>query len=143
MKKRKITLGGYFLLSIGVSALIIHTALPYYCLTSIAFLGWNIYWSYAYVQKRMFILFPMMSFLGALSTIKKRVNFEDVFLNVSAPVILLLFLKVLQYHAVLAIGTMLFAGIIFGLAIRAESWISKGNTDAFSIIVRVRLKQPM
>ena len=114
MKKRKITLGGYFLLSIGVSVLIIHTALPYYCLTSIAFPGWNIYWSYADVQKRMFILFPMMSFLGALSTIKKRVNFEDVFLNVSAPVIWLLFLKVLQYHAVLAIGTMLFAGIIFG-----------------------------
>lgn len=118
MKKRKITLGGYFLLSIGVSVLIIHTALPYYCLTSIAFPGWNIYWFYADVQKRMFILFPMMSFLGALSTIKKRVKF----------------LKVLQYHAVLAIGTMLFAGIILGLAIKAGSWISKGNTDTFSIM---------
>lgn len=99
MKKRVITKWSYLGLSVGIATLIIFTALPYYLLTSISFPGWNIYWSYEYVQQRMLRLFPGMALLGAVTTLrKKKYTLEDIFLNVAAPLIVLLTLKVAQYH---------------------------------------------
>lgn len=98
MKFRKMKKASYIALSVGIAALIIFTALPYYLKTSIAFPDLDIYWSYADVQAKMLILFPGTAFLGAVTTLKKRNTVEDVFLNVAAPLCILLVLRCMQYH---------------------------------------------
>lgn len=107
--KRTIKRGSYIVSSVGLAVLIIFTALPYYCLTSIAFPGWNIYWSYGEVQKKMFFLFPGLALLGAVTTLKKRNSFQDVLINVAAPLNILLILKTLQYYPVITFGVLIAA----------------------------------
>lgn len=110
MRYRKIlSKSSYLLLSVAAALLLIFTALPYYCLTSIAFPGWNIYWGYEEIQRNMMILFPTLSFIGAVTTLKKKNSVEDLFLNISAPLVVLIFLKVLQYHVVYSINALLIA----------------------------------
>ena len=98
MKRRILMKSTYIGLSVGMASLLIFTALPYYLQTSIAFPGWNIYWSYADVQKKMMFLFPGLSFVLALTTLKKRNTWEDVFLNIAAPLTILLMMRCFQYH---------------------------------------------
>lgn len=107
MKFRCIKKASYVGLSVGIAALIIFTALPYYLQTSIVLPGWNIYWSYAAVQEKMMCLFPGMAFWGAITTLGKRNTMEDVFLNVAAPLTVLLAIRCLQYHLVLVIAILL------------------------------------
>jgi len=99
MKRRILTKSTYIGFSVGIASLIIFTALPYYLETSIAFPGWGIYLSYADVHEKMMWLFPGMAFILALTTLKKKNTWEDIFLNVSAPIIVLLVLRNAQYHS--------------------------------------------
>lgn len=96
-KKRVIKKSSYILVSVTIAMIIIFTALPYYCLTSIALPGWNIYWSYEEIQKKMLFLFPVLSGIGACSTIYKKNDIEDVVLNIALPFVVLLSLKTFQY----------------------------------------------
>lgn len=107
--KRTMKRGSYVVSSVGLAVLIIFTALPYYCLTSIALPGWNIYWSYGEVQEKMFFLFPGLAFLGAVTTLKKRNSFQDVLINVAAPLNVLLILKALQYYPVITFEVLIAA----------------------------------
>lgn len=107
--KKILSKSSYLLLSVATALLLIFTALPYYCLTSIAFPGWNIYWGYEEIQRNMMVLFPTLSFVGAVTTLKKKNSVEDLFLNISAPLVVLIFLKVLQYHFVYSINALVIA----------------------------------
>lgn len=109
--KRTMTKGSYIVCSVGLAVVIIFTALPYYCMTSITFPGWNIYWSYAEVQKKMYVLFAGLALLGAVTTLKKRNSFQDVFINVAAPLNVLLVLKTLQYHPLITCGVLAAAAV--------------------------------
>lgn len=109
--KRILAKSSYILVSVGIAFIIVFTALPYYCLTSIAFPGWNIYWGYNEVQRNMMILFPVLSFIGAVTTIKKKNYIEDIFLNVAFPLIILLILKVMQYHFFITIVAIIITGV--------------------------------
>lgn len=102
--KKTFTKTTYVALSVGIASLIIFTALPYYLLSSISYPGWNIFWGYEYVQQKMLWLFPGLAFAGAITTLKKRNTVEDVFFNIAFPLIILLVLKVVQYHPALTIG---------------------------------------
>lgn len=112
VRKRILSKGTYILMSLGTSFLICFTALPYYCMTSISFPGWNIYWSYDDVQRSMMLLFVIASFVGAITTLKKRNTMEDIFLNIGFPLVVLLTLKCLQYHVMYTISVLTFAIVL-------------------------------
>lgn len=109
--KRMLGKRTYISLSVGIAFLVIFTALPYYCLTSIAIPEWNIYWRYKDVQRNMLILFPALSFFGAVTTLKKKNYIEDIFLNIAFPLIILLILKVMQYRITLIIVIIIIVGL--------------------------------
>lgn len=114
MNKRKvfgkITYIGF---SVGLAALLIFTALPYYLLSTLSYGRWGMFYTYADVQRLMFFLFPVVAFISALSTIKKKNTILDVFINIAIPLIMLLVLKIAQYHLSLVIsiitGVLIFA----------------------------------
>ena len=125
---RTFTKTTYIALSVGIASLIIFTALPYYLLSSIGYPRLNIFWGYEYVQQKMMWLFPGLALAGAITTLKKRNTVEDVFLNVAFPLIILLVLKVVQYHPAFTIGAVTVA-VIFSITsivdINADMWTGK------------------
>ncbi len=138
MRKRVIAKkSAYIALSVGIAALIIFTALPYYLMSSICFPEWSIYWNYEVVQKNMMLLFPGLAFLGAVTTLKKRNTVEDVFLNVAFPMVLLLIAKVAQYHMAFTLGAMAGAAVYTIVEIAGSSWNGRrGKGDKFKKIRR-------
>lgn len=104
MNKRKI-LGKmtYIGFSVGLAALFVFTALPYYLLSTLSYGRWGMFFTYAEVQRLMFFLFPCVAFVSAVSTIKKKNTTLDVFINIAIPLIALLVLKIAQYHLFLVI----------------------------------------
>lgn len=99
----------YALLSIGVAMLLIVTAPPYYLTSSVCFPGWNVYWDYATAQKNMTIAFAVVSTLGVLTTLQKRVSLEDVLLNVMAPFVVLMVIKIFQFQILFVLTAVGFA----------------------------------
>ena len=97
-KKRIVGKIIYIVFSVGLASVLIFTAQPCYLLSTLSYGNWGIFWSYADVQRMMFFLFPGLALFFALSTIKKKNTILDVFLNVAAPLVLLLSLKIAQYH---------------------------------------------
>lgn len=107
--KRGLKKISYISISVAVAVIFIYSALPYYCITSLKFPGWNIYWDYGTVQRNMGITFIGLSGFGALSTLKKKNTVEDVVINIGLPLAVLLFLKVFQYHIFIACAILGFA----------------------------------
>lgn len=112
-KKRLVGKMTYIGFSVGLAALLIFTALPYYLLFTLSYGRWGMFFTYAEVQRLMFFLFPCAAFLSALSTVKKKNTILDVFINIIIPLIILLVLKIAQYHLFLVIsiitGVLIFA----------------------------------
>lgn len=106
----------YAILSIYFAILIIWTALPYYLLTPIIIKKENIYLPYGVVQTFMMLLFPGLALLGVLTTLKKKNTFEDVLLNCSQGMLVMLALKAAQYFLWLCVGSFVLAVVlcIFG-----------------------------
>lgn len=73
--KRKSTIKNstYVLVSLSLSLLIIFTAVPYWCLSSIVIPEAGIFVPYSTMQQVFLIVFPTCSLLGALTTLRKRV----------------------------------------------------------------------
>lgn len=135
MKKRIITKGSYILLSVSIAALIICTALPYYLLTSISFPGFSIFWSYEHVQRRMLWLFPVLALFGAITTLKKKVTFEDLFINCIQGLTILLGLKAAQYY--MPVVTITIAALLVFVSLIIKSvWHNSlyKNTNTFKKI---------
>ena len=94
----------YIGFSVGLAALLIFTAPPYYLLSTLSYGRWGMFFTYAEVQRLTFFLFPCAAFLSALSTVKKKNTILDVFINIAIPLIMLLALKIAQYHLGLVIS---------------------------------------
>lgn len=102
----------YTILSIYFAVLIIWTALPYYLLTPIIIKKENIYLPYGFVQALMLMLFPGLALLGVLTTLKKKNTFEDVLLNCSQGMLVMLALKAAQYFLWLCVGSFVLAAVL-------------------------------
>lgn len=98
--KKILSKGTYVILSVSLSLMLIWTGWPYFLLTSFSFSPFGIYWSYGQTQLFMLILFGITSFLLAITTLKKKVGLEDLFINVGTPLMLFLALKCAQYYAI-------------------------------------------
>ena len=112
-KKRLVGKMTYIGFSTGLAALFIFTALPGYLITTLSYGRWGMFYTYADVQKMMFFLFPVVAFISALSTIKKKNTILDIFINITIPLIVVLVMKIAQSHLFLVVsivvGILLFA----------------------------------
>ena len=92
MGKKYLGNRSYFIWSVVLASVFIFSALPYYTITTTAFL--SIYWNYGETQLRMYVIFIVMSSLGAISTFHKRKSFIDVLINLIHPLNVLLSFKI-------------------------------------------------
>lgn len=84
----------YLILSVLLAMVLMFTILPYYCISSITIPGIDLYFSYDEVYRFFYVFFPICSFFGAVTTLRKKKTPEDVLINVTLPLLGLLYLRV-------------------------------------------------
>lgn len=137
MKGRKSTLKNstYVLVSLSLSLLIIFTAVPYWCLTSIVIPEAGIFVPYSTMQQVFLIVFPTCSLLGALTTLHKRKSIEDIFINIAFPLLILIAVRVLQYFPI----GLLILGIVCVLVTLYKIYDYLGRYQALNVKRRRRI----
>lgn len=102
----------YLILSVLAAMILMFTILPYYCISSITIPGTDIYFSYDEVYRFFCVFFPICAFLGAVTTLRKKKTPEDVLINVTFPLLVLLYLRVYKEFLIICI-LLLFMVIAF------------------------------
>lgn len=84
----------YIFLSTAGAMLLMFTVLPYYCISPLTIPSTDIYFSYDEVYRFCLFFFPICSFFGAITTLRKRKILEDVLINIVLPMLLIVYLRV-------------------------------------------------
>lgn len=111
--KAKLNTLTYLCLTAGVAVAFVLTAIPqeYLCKT-VYIPGVEIFVGSGDMKRYFLIMFPIISIVGALTTLRKKKTIEDVFINLAWPLSFLLLVQLLETYTIACLVVMLVVALL-------------------------------